>query len=249
MNVKQIEVKGHTFDVREGTMDEWMVKENLKSRCYLKKIQLTKKDRWLDVGGHVGAFSVSVMPFVETVVSCEPSQDSFKLMSSNILRCFQQLTGANALDPKFTAHFNCLCTAVGSATEKRTFYLNAKTNTGTNSFHVKRGRTPVEVGVTDVNELIKEHGINKLKLDCEGSEVEIIQALSPSSWSQLQEIILEFHFNMLKDKDHSKYFSLVSRLKKSFGPSNVDYSPDPKKAWTTMIHAWRNKPTTSPDAP
>ena len=46
-------------------------------------------------------------------------------------------------------------------------------------------------------------------------------------------MVIEYHFNLLNDRDKSKYFEIVNILKSNF--NKVIYNQEPKKAWTTII--------------
>lgn len=215
---------------RTDTWDINMLKENLKHCVYTNKIQLHKDDVWLDVGAHIGSFALSIRNVVKRVVCFEPAADSFDLLCRNL-----------SLNDSAT-NIVPINMAVGAVKEWRTFYLNTKKNPGTNSFFVKRGRRPVEVEQTTLPDILNAYpAINKIKLDCEGSESELVPEIL--KLPQIKEVIMEFHFlapavrGVVKysPKWYSKYNALVDQLKGRF--SHVDYKPNPGKAWTTMVHA------------
>jgi hypothetical protein len=54
----------------------------------------------------------------------------------------------------------------------------------------------VTVPQISVSRIMDEHGldvVNYLKLDCEGSEFEIMRALRPEHWSRIERVAMEYH--------------------------------------------------------
>jgi len=101
---------------RENTLDDYIVKE---MNGYLKRINLSEDDLWLDVGAHIGAFCNVIQDRVKKVVAFEPDEDNYSLLikNSNPEKC---KTFKKAL--------------VGNNDSKRKFYINLKKNKGTPNF-------------------------------------------------------------------------------------------------------------------
>ncbi len=200
---------------RPGTLDEYIFKE---VAGYSKYVTFEEGDRWLDAGANIGAFSAMISPIVELVAAFEPDVDNFGLLSMNA--------------PMGNVHRENYA-LVGNTDTERTFYLNTKKNKGAHSLLKKRGRDAVTVACSNINDALDKYSINKIKMDVEGAEDELLYAIR--DWSNIKEIVLEFHLAMLGDKDHSKYFKAVALLKENF--TTVRAPENPKKNWHVTISA------------
>lgn len=209
------------FNLRENTLDEFVLKEQ---KGYFNKITLTQEDVWLDAGANIGCFSTLISNKVKSVISYEPEEENFNILNSQIERNRIK----NIIIKKKLI--------VGNKDFTRSFFINEKKNKGTHSLLVKRGRTQINCYCANINDILKTHKINKIKLDVEGAEWEILNKITCKNWGNIKEIILEFHFNMLKDHpNHEKYTHIVNLLKSHF--SYVDYNEHINKHWTTIVHA------------
>lgn len=207
---------------RENTLDEYIWKEQ---SSYLNKLILDKNDIWLDAGVNIGCFAISIAEKVCQVIAFEPDKENFELLKENVkISSFKNIEFQNFA-------------IVGNDDKTRDFFLNTKKNKGSHSFLVKRGRDKVIVDCKNINQILKERKINKIKMDVEGAEYEILKVIE--DFSKIEFLILEFHFNALKDKNHTKYFEIVELLKKNF--NIVECKNDPGKSWNTLIVAKKNE--------
>lgn len=195
---REIEVNGKNMIVRNNTIDEFVVKSVLRGE-YHNYLELTKEDNWLDIGGHIGSFAVDVADKVNELTSFEPDENNFKLLDKNT-----KLLNNSTI-------FNLAVT--GDKKEKRKLYefIQGSGNTGGHSL-IGDGESS-EVNCVNVNETIVDFEINKIKLDCEGSEYEIIMGISEENLKQIKEIIFEYHFNLL---GLAKFEELIKYLEKDF---------------------------------
>lgn len=223
MNFYEFKLNGTRFRIRKETMDLYVVKEQ---RIYLNKINIDPEDVWLDAGAHIGTFSLSVYKKIKEIYAYEPDQDNFSVLNYNML--INKIENMQIYNSAI----------VENNDSKREFFINKKKNTGGHSFYIKRGREKVICKCKNINSILEEHNINKIKMDIEGAEYEVLKAIKPKNYNNLKEIILEFHFNILKDHpEHSKYFEIVDLFKNSFDV--VDHNPEIKKHWHTIIHAYK----------
>jgi len=200
---------------RENTLDEFIVKE---VKHYLNKLKLNKEDIVLDLGGNIGAFTNLISPLVNKVYTYEPEKENFELLLKN--------------NKENKNVYSFMQAIVGNKDKERIFYVNQKKNKGSHSFYVRKGRLEQKVNCVHINEIIEKYNINKIKMDIEGSEYELLKVINLKN---IDEIILEFHFICLKDKNKKKYNEIINILKNNF--SIVDYKKDTKKAWTTIVYA------------
>jgi len=213
---------GNKIYVR-SEIDEYVLKE---IKYYNKKITLDKNDHWLDIGTHIGSFALSIYKDVKMIFCFEPEKENYVLLKKNVeLNKIKNIKTHNMA-------------VVGNDDDERSFFINTKKNTGGHSFYIKRGRQELKTKCININNILKTYKINKIKMDCEGAEYEIIKNIDQELLNGIEELIFEYHFNVLKDHpEHEKYFEIIEILKKNF--SEVEYLENVKKHWHTIVYAKR----------
>lgn len=215
--------KNNKIYLRKNTMDLLVLTEQ---KLYMKNINLDKKDIWLDAGAHIGTFSLSIHEKVDKIICYEPNNDNFYILEKNIKKNSIKNVVLNNL------------AIVGNLDKQRYFYLNKrnKKNTGGHSFYIKRKpreRTICEC--ININKILQDNPINKIKMDVEGAEYEILKAIKPDFFKNIEEIIFEYHFNILKDHPEcKKHKEIINLLKKHF--SYISYKENIEKLWFTLIY-------------
>ncbi|MGK0389741.1 MAG: FkbM family methyltransferase [Maribacter sp.] len=177
---------GLQFIVRARTMDRAVVKEVWLSNIYDRfGISVEKGDTVIDIGAHIGVFSIYAAEKSQTgkVYAFEPFSDNFKVL--------EQHKTLNKKNNLFV--FN---QGVDSKSGTQTLFLSPDNNTGGHSLHLKNN-SDKKVEITTItlsnfchNEQIST--IDFLKLDCEGAEFEIIKS-SEHILKNVRKIIMECH--------------------------------------------------------
>lgn len=217
--MKTMKVDGNKFFIREDTLDEYVIKENAGSQY--NKLQLRPKDVVLDIGANIGAFSVLNADKVKRILAYEPEPENFLLLKKNIAR--------NEIE-----NIRCVRRAiVGDDSLSVTLYKNTKKNMGSHSMYVKRGRIPIVVTASHIDEVILKHKPTVAKIDIEGAEFDIV--MNSTKLGTLREVIIEYHMAALKDKDLSMYRDFVAKLKTIF--KTVDYPKGVEKNWYVKVYA------------
>jgi len=219
--LKKVEHKGLQFVVREGTIDDYVVREVL-GGAY-KKLNINSDDVVFDIGLNIGVFTIYALDKgAKKVYSFEPERENFKIATTNIkLNNFDQ-----------TRYELVNAAVVGNKDKHRSFSVNTKKNKGGHSLVHKRGRDAVNVDCVNINEIIDAHKPTVIKMDIEGGEYECLKAVN--SFDCVREIELEFHHAHLNDtKTHEKYNEIISLLKTHF--SQVE-GREPKGSWVTNIY-------------
>jgi FkbM family methyltransferase len=229
--MKEVEFKskrdGKNFIIRENSYDRVIIDGEWPG--YQKKIVVSSRDVWLDIGAHIGAFTLRIAPHVQEVHSYEADPENFEVLKKN-----------RALNPEGTVYLHHgAVVGMCKAGDKVSFYKNKGTNTGLHSLVTKRGRDKIEVPAWDVKQVIFESKANKIKMDIEGGEWDLFQNFDPPIFNQIDEIIMEYHFSALRDVDHLKYMRLLERLKEYY--PTVESKAQSFKQWTTMIYASRTR--------
>lgn len=226
MNTTIIEARGLRIHTRPGTLDEYVVRENLGKRvsAYLRGTELTPDDVWLDIGAHIGTFALSVAAQVDHVHCFEPDPENRELLLANI---DENRIPNVSVHPEAVADVDCPVE----------LYRNQKRNTGAHSLFVKRGRgEPVVVQGLGIQGVLDEIRPTKVKMDCEGAESIIIPAVT--DWLSAHELHMEYHFAALKDKDHAGLNMLMLALSNR-GFKRIAAEGATERAWLGMVHAWR----------
>jgi len=217
--MRRVNYRGTEINAREDTLDEYILTENGYDKC-----DFNENDTWLDAGGNIGVFVCKYAKKVFSVISFEPDKTNYELMIQNC-----KLNN-------ITNHVLVNKALVDNDDKTRLFYLNMKKNKGSHSLYVTHGREEITVQCQNINEVIRRFDVNKLKIDTEGSEYELIKCID---FTKIDEIIYEHHFNILKDKDKSKYYELINILKDN--KFEVNYNDNLNKPWTTIVHAKKQK--------
>lgn len=207
---------GKTFHVREDSIDDFVINEP----CY-DKVSYSKDQVWLDIGANIGAFCVKFADKVSTILAVEPESDNFVLLNKNLAE--NNITNVKVLK----------AAVVGNNDTKRSFYVNTKKNKGLHSLIKIGGRSEITVDCVNINKILTSFPVTAIKVDTEGGEVEILDNIE--NYSNIKEIIMEYHFTVLKDMDHSIYDRLISKLQ-SFGFKLISKPPVPFKSKTAIIH-------------
>jgi FkbM family methyltransferase len=186
------------FNFRKKKIDLPVIWEVIHNDTYSRLITLDKKDNWLDIGGHIGTFSIDIAGKVNSVVAYEPEKENFKFLQMNII------------ENKIKNIYPVNKAIVGDYDTERTFKVDNAGNTGGNSFIAAEKPSETTVRCDNINKAIKYLKINKIKMDCEGAEDEILRAMD---FSNIEEIVFEYHFNLL---GMTKYEELLKLLKEHF---------------------------------
>lgn len=162
-------------------------------------LALSKKDVWLDIGANIGAFAIRAASEVDVVVAVEPEPTCLQRLESNLT--LNDITNVITLE----------AAVVGDDSSSVSLALS-NSYSSTHRVGKIRGRKTLGVPAININTLVKEHGINKIKMDCEGSEVEILEAID---LEPIDEVIFEYHFSFVKDRPWERYFAIMDKFKSS----------------------------------
>jgi FkbM family methyltransferase len=211
--------------------DEYVIAENLRRRQYFRHgLTATRDDIWLDAGGHIGTFALSIAEQVRHVYSYEPEPDNYAALVDNVL--------ANHMNLQISAFRGVL---VGNDDMDRLLYVNQHRNSGSHTTRPVRGRPAIAVPAYNINaELARTHA-NKLKMDVEGAEAELLPALTQESLNQLDAVVFEYHNNTPSAKGGAQYTALLALMKRNFAQV---YAPTwTPGRWLMLVWAMKDKET------
>lgn len=186
---------GTRFLLRLHTFDMIILNEIYILDLYSPLNPITKKGDIIDIGAHIGFFSVFAATTFKPyrVLAFEPYTPNFLLLKKNIE--YNNLTSI-ILPTKL---------AVGGRKGKSTLFIDAQ-NTGGHSLHANltsKSKHKEVISLTTLDDIFTTHSIKHcsiLKLDCEGAEYDILKAASDETLKKIHLIILEYHANYSIDK-------------------------------------------------
>lgn len=169
------------FYVRQRSSDIPIIKEVVRDDNYLTSEFINGGDIVVDIGGHIGSFSVLAGSRGAVVLTYEPVKRNFDLLKKNT-----EINGFN------NTVFNM---AVTGKEEVRRIYVRGFNFGGSNLYTVHENPDFYEdVQCTTLDRIFENNNLDHidfLKLDCEGAEVEILEATT--RLKDIKTIALEFH--------------------------------------------------------
>lgn len=136
----------------------------------------------VDIGAHVGIFSLHAAKYAERVLAFEPEPENFSFLERNI-----ELNSLHNVAP--------YPYAVAKREGERELYL-CKDNTGAHSLIPRSGAESLKVQTTTLKSIFEASQVDKisfLKMDCEGCEYEVLSNLPREYFDRIEEIGLEAH--------------------------------------------------------
>jgi FkbM family methyltransferase len=139
---------------------------------------LNKKDVVVDIGAHMGFFTVPISSQVKQVIAFEPAAANFKLLQTNLFK--NQVTNVHAFPY-----------AVGEEDGVKDFYVGRSTMGHSILFHSNR-KNVGPVSVVSLGTICK-YKPTVLKIDCEGGEYLILTQANLPYLSNIRLIVVELH--------------------------------------------------------
>jgi FkbM family methyltransferase len=136
----------------------------------------------IDIGGHIGTFSFLIAPFAHRVLVFEPVSENYHLLKRN-------------LSGKRFGHVRCVNAAVSDRKKEIKIYISSM-GSGSHSTHESVGEEFEVVPALSLEDIFTEYNIERcdlLKIDCEGSEYEILFSTGKDVMSRISRIVLEYH--------------------------------------------------------
>ena len=189
----KIKIRTNSTDLMALT-NLWMINEY----C-VEDFQIAKNDTIIDVGAHIGLFSLLVSQFCKTgkIFSFEPISDNFNLLMSNLkLNHTENIHPFNLAVSKNTSSVDLFLSSDQSA---HSIFSSDSESTTVKSISLQR--------ILDENKI---SSCKLLKLDCEGAEYEIIDSLPLEYFDKIENIAIEYH---VADSKPELVKDLISKIK------------------------------------
>lgn len=159
-----------------------------------KDIDIEGYDVFVDIGAHVGLFSIRAAEKTDDVMAYEPDKNTYELLKRNI---------------KLNDIENCKTYNYGVDKEKGEKEIQITDNSAANSIEIERKeqKETEKIKTTTLEEVASK--INQkdevfLKLDCEGSEFPILKNTSQETLRKFDKIFLEYHAEAGKPEELKK---------------------------------------------
>lgn len=184
-NIVYIFRNGIKLKTRAGTNDRVIINEIWIRKFYNPEgFEIKKGETVVDIGAHIGVFSIFASRNAQKVYAFEPVLENFELLKSNI----EINNLENIIVP--------INKAVSGKTEEREIFFD-NDNFGGHSFYSSLKRSgEKKVSAVSLEDFIKENKIEKidfLKIDCEGAEYDILFNCPVEILQRIEKISMEYH--------------------------------------------------------
>ncbi len=187
-----------------------------------------KEDTVIDIGAHVGFFTVWAAKKAKRVISFEPDPETFGHLKTHM--GMNKLTNVTAFQK-----------AVSDNPESKTFYV--ADNSAMSSLHRKTDQS-ITVDCTTLPLIFEEEKIDRcgyLKLDCEGEEYPILFSLPDKIYDRIDAIVLEYHdqegfLNDTRREQNQDVDALITLLEQKGYKVRVNKHVNK----VGMLYAWRS---------
>jgi len=184
-NIEYALRNGIRLNVRAKTFDRGAIAEIFINKLYNPPgFEINETDVVFDIGAHIGIFSIyaSMSAKKGKIYAFEPMPENFMLFKQNMeLNNTQNVSAYNKAVAKKRGY---------------TIMNISTTHTGAHSMYYNFGSGAVKVQTISLNDFIKKNKIRKmdfLKMDCEGTEYEILYNLPKKVLSSIKKISMEYH--------------------------------------------------------
>jgi FkbM family methyltransferase len=186
---KEIELRhrsGLRIRLRPNTDDLRIVRSNFVKKNYTKDfLPITKDSIVVDVGAHIGSFSISVARSAHKVLAFEPEPTNYQMLKKNMEINHLDNMSTFEMAVSGMSGYQDIYTYPGGSSADYSLYESGIMN-------VKMGR----ISTISVDDIIEREGLPRidiLKLDCEGAEHDILKNISFEAASKITGIAMEMH--------------------------------------------------------
>ena len=180
---------GSSLEVRGGTNDRHIIFEVFVDHIY--PFQVSPGETVIDIGAHIGCFTILAAKTGARVFSYEPFPSNFAALEHNVkLNNFGNVKVFNI--------------AISGKRDNRALFLaDNPAHTSSHSLHPSHfascsqtsyGKKKLEVPCITLDDIILENNLDRidlLKIDCEGCEYEILYGASVETLAKTKAIIIE----------------------------------------------------------
>lgn len=195
--IQQITCKGLVFSIRPGTTDEKVIPEVVQHHCYERSdFRIMAGEKWADIGANIGSFSCVAAQRGASVFAFEPEPDNYKLLNENV--------AFNGFGDQIKL-YKFAITASGK--ELSLYTCKSNRNKYRHSILPHKGWNTIETDCQPFD-FILSLGVNCIKMDCEGSELQIFD--QKPDLSNIKKLVFEYHFDL--DRSIANFIKRIKYL-------------------------------------
>lgn len=221
-----IELGGLKFNARNGASDEKTIKEVVGKKAYEKKgFKIEAGEKWIDLGGNIGAFTVLAASRGCSVLTYEPDPFNCQMIHENLA-----LNGLHAVvKQKAIVHDDMIAVNLNLWPDGQSWRNSIIRN--------KKGTRPLTVMCENFFKIATpEHCV---KMDIEGAEIKILE-----SWPEdfkVKKLVFEYSFDV--DPSVRRLRKILEKLTPHFTKVLYSKQVETLKEWKffppcTMVHCF-----------
>lgn len=215
-DLERIATSGLIFDVRPDTTDAKAIHEVVDQRVYLQRgVTIERGERWLDLGGNIGSFSVMAAALGAEVFAYEAHPDNARMLSHNL-----KINGLHG----HVEHAAVLAEPEGPLVEL--FVASSGRNLYRHTIIPTLRRQSIPVPTVAFNDILDRYQPDGIKLDIEGAELAI---LDTCRFDGVQKMAFEYHFNA--DRVVANLMARMERLRRWFDHVETRKMPANSPTW------------------
>ncbi len=240
--------KSNEILVRKNTNDMFYVSNIFDDRIYYKEkyyFGVRSHETWIDIGAHIGLFSLFVLDNFAKVICYEPDYENHKLLLDNLINY-------RSINDNFSIH---KCAVI---------YDDTKSSHVTGSFYIDNSCINIDKGINidssdpsytsdtsdpsdnciladkgnliqknnyesevvvcvDIRKIISEHNPHCIKISINGLESDILESITLKEWKKTNVRKLVFVYNIDEANTNERFLNLIIQLKEYFKYINYDY--------------------------
>jgi FkbM family methyltransferase len=184
--IEMIHRSGLRIKLRPNTDDLRIVKSNFVKKNYTRNfVPIAKDSIVVDVGAHIGSFSIMVARSAYKVLAFEPEPNNYQMLKKNMELNHLENMSIFEMAVSGISGYQDIYTCQGGSSADYSLYKRGITN-------IKTGRIRT-ISIEDIIEREDLPRIDFLKLDCEGAEHDILRNISFETAAKIMGIAMETH--------------------------------------------------------
>lgn len=180
------------FTRRPNSSDDIVIREIMTDDCYRWQKNGSADGLVVDIGANIGVFTC-VAALTNFVVAFEPEPNNFTALVEHV--------NQNQLSDRVS----CVRLAVGTPGMS-----SIHSQSGGSRLHTEGAKVPV---VSLDTALFDYPTVDFLKIDCEGSEYEVFDTVSPKTLQKIKRFAGEFHPDLVSPETHQR---VIAKLEEVF---------------------------------
>lgn len=183
--IKKIEKHNLIWSVRDKTSDEIIIGYVPGPVEYFNFLDIKPGDVVLDVGMNIGGFAVTAASKGAKVIGYEPHPETYELalenLKNNNLTAITHMAGVSGYDRDAKLYLD--------KPERNYSGFFTTIAEGLQGENEKKESIPIKL--EGINGILEKYKPNKIKMDCEGAEWDIIMAIK--DWYNVEKMVFEYH--------------------------------------------------------